>query len=130
MIAVMVYTRASASDYDDWETVYKNPGWGSKELIPLLQKVRGQVESTTLINSLSLQAETFDRNAPYHGYTGPIKVSHREDELNVADDFLDVVGKYDKKRQFTDDVNGFFSCDAYGVRIFFMLYTYLLTIML
>ena len=39
MIAVMVYTRASASDYDDWETVYKNPGWGSKELIPLLQKV-------------------------------------------------------------------------------------------
>ncbi|KAF8335164.1 GMC oxidoreductase-domain-containing protein [Amanita rubescens] len=86
----MVYTRAAASDYDDWETVHKNPGWGSKELIPLLQK-----------------AETFDRNAPYHGYNGPIKVSYREDELNVADDFLDVVGKYDKKRQFTDDVNGY-----------------------
>lgn len=36
---VMLYTRASASDYDDWETKYSNPGWGSKELIPLLEKV-------------------------------------------------------------------------------------------
>jgi alcohol oxidase len=35
----MMYTRPAASDYDDWETVYKNPGWGSKELIPLLKKV-------------------------------------------------------------------------------------------
>ena len=36
----MIYMRPSASDYDDWETVYKNPGWGSKDLIPLLRKVR------------------------------------------------------------------------------------------
>lgn len=35
----MMYTRASASDYDDWETVYGNKGWGSKELIPFLKKV-------------------------------------------------------------------------------------------
>ena len=35
----MMYTRASASDYDDWKTVYENPGWGSKDLIPLLRKV-------------------------------------------------------------------------------------------
>ena len=34
----MVYTRASASDYDDWQTVYENPGWGSNDLIPLLRK--------------------------------------------------------------------------------------------
>jgi len=93
----MMYTRAAASDYDDWATLHNNPGWGSKELIPLLQK-----------------AETFDRDAPYHGYNGPIKVSYREDNINVAEDFLDVARKYDKKRQFTDDINGFFSCDAYG----------------
>ena len=37
---VMMYTRASASDYDDWENIYGNPGWGSKDLIPLLEKVR------------------------------------------------------------------------------------------
>ena len=35
----MVYTRPSASDYDDWEKVYHNPGWGSNDLIPLLRKV-------------------------------------------------------------------------------------------
>ena len=37
---VVMYTRASASDYDDWETQYGNPGWGSKALIPLLKKAR------------------------------------------------------------------------------------------
>jgi hypothetical protein len=34
-----MYTRAACSDYDDWETIYGNPGWGSKDLIPLLEKV-------------------------------------------------------------------------------------------
>jgi hypothetical protein len=38
-VVVMMYTRASASDYDDWEAVYGNHGWGSKDLIPLLKKV-------------------------------------------------------------------------------------------
>ncbi|KAK2460296.1 hypothetical protein APHAL10511_007685 [Amanita phalloides] len=97
----MMYTRAAASDYDDWETVYKNPGWGSKDLIPLLQK-----------------AETFDRDAPYHGKNGPIKVSYRESDINIAEEFLNVAKWYDKKRSLTDDVNGFFSCNAYGVRKF------------
>lgn len=34
-----MYTRASASDYNDWKNVHENPGWGSDELIPLLKKV-------------------------------------------------------------------------------------------
>lgn len=37
-LLVMMYTRASASDYDDWEK-FGNPGWGSKDLIPLSNKV-------------------------------------------------------------------------------------------
>ncbi|KAF8622855.1 hypothetical protein AX15_006699 [Amanita polypyramis BW_CC] len=97
-VNAMVYTRAAASDYDDWENVYRNPGWGSKDLIPLLQK-----------------AETYcDDSVPYHGYNGPLKISYREDGINVAEQFLDVAAKYDKKRPFTKDLNGFFSCDAYG----------------
>ena len=36
---VVVYTRAAASDYDDWENIFKNKGWGSESLIPLLKKV-------------------------------------------------------------------------------------------
>jgi hypothetical protein len=33
--SAMVYTRAPASDYDDWEA----DGWESKNLIPLMKKV-------------------------------------------------------------------------------------------
>ncbi|KAH9959185.1 alcohol oxidase-like protein [Russula dissimulans] len=56
----MMYTRASASDYDDWETVHENPGWSSKELIPLLRKT-----------------ETYQvpDSSPTHGTEGPLKVS-------------------------------------------------------
>ncbi|KAF8627739.1 hypothetical protein AX15_004265 [Amanita polypyramis BW_CC] len=97
-VNAMVYTRAAASDYDDWENIYKNPGWGSKDLIPLLQK-----------------AETYcDDSVPYHGHNGPLKISYREDGINVAEQFLDVAAKYDRKRSLTKDVNGFFSCNAYG----------------
>jgi alcohol oxidase len=34
----MMYVRAAASDYDDWEKL-GNPGWGSVDLIPLAKKV-------------------------------------------------------------------------------------------
>lgn len=34
----MMYTRAAASDYDDWERVHGNPGWGSDILFELLKK--------------------------------------------------------------------------------------------
>jgi choline dehydrogenase-like flavoprotein len=39
MFLAMVYTRAAASDYDDWEQKFGNKGWASKDLIPLLNKV-------------------------------------------------------------------------------------------
>lgn len=35
----MLYNRPAASDFDDWEKDYHNPGWSSKDLIPLLEKV-------------------------------------------------------------------------------------------
>ena len=34
-----MYTRAAASDYDDWETVYGNRGWSCSDLLPLHRKV-------------------------------------------------------------------------------------------
>ena len=37
--SVMMYTRAAASDYDDWEKKFGNPGWGSNDIVPLLKKV-------------------------------------------------------------------------------------------
>ena len=42
----MVYTRASASDYDGWERDHGNPGWGSETLVPLLKEVRNGVGPT------------------------------------------------------------------------------------
>lgn len=49
----MMYTRASASDYDDWKNVYNNPGWGANDLIPLLQQVRrGQTSCHNTLNIL------------------------------------------------------------------------------
>jgi alcohol oxidase len=41
----MMYTRASASDYDDWATVHQNADWGSQDLLPLLKKVRPRLTS-------------------------------------------------------------------------------------
>ena len=52
-----MYTRASASDYDDFQA----KGWTTKELIPLMKK-----------------HETYQRasqNPELHGFDGPIKVS-------------------------------------------------------
>jgi len=36
----MVYSRTSASDFDDWANVYGNKGWDAKSLMPLIRKVR------------------------------------------------------------------------------------------
>ncbi|TFK74193.1 alcohol oxidase [Pluteus cervinus] len=94
-----MYTRASASDYDDWENQFANPGWGSKDIIPLLKK-----------------AETYqvDPSNPLHGSSGPIKVSLAPDEINVGLQYLEVAAAYDPTRPLTDDVNAFYTCNAYG----------------
>ncbi|KAG6875397.1 hypothetical protein C0993_009430, partial [Termitomyces sp. T159_Od127] len=94
-----VYTRAAASDYDDWETVHGNPGWGSEHLIPLLKK-----------------AETYQPQGDLstHGTQGPIKVSYTPQIPNVASQFLEVASEYDKERGFAEDLQGFYSCNVYG----------------
>ncbi|KAI9694261.1 MAG: Alternative oxidase, mitochondrial precursor [Bogoriella megaspora] len=69
-INFMMYTRASASDYDDFQT----KGWTTKELIPLMKK-----------------HETYQRscnNRDIHGFEGPIKVSFGNYVYPVMQDFL------------------------------------------
>ncbi|KAF8164001.1 GMC oxidoreductase-domain-containing protein [Pholiota molesta] len=94
-----VYTRAAASDYDDWETVHGNKGWGSSSLIPLLKK-----------------AETYQPGSTNdtHGTSGPIKVSFAPNLHSLADDFLHVAAALDKERTSTDDANDFHTTDSYG----------------
>ncbi|PPQ64204.1 hypothetical protein CVT24_008622 [Panaeolus cyanescens] len=95
----MVYTRASASDYDDWEQVHGNRGWGSDSLVPLLKKAETYQEE--------------DTNGT-HGRSGPIKASFAQDSIQVGNDFLAAAKSYDKVRGFTEDLNGFYECDKYG----------------
>ncbi|KAJ6552485.1 glucose-methanol-choline oxidoreductase, partial [Mycena vulgaris] len=54
----MIYNRPSASDFDDWESEFGNPGWGAKDKIPMLQKTY-----------------EIEPSKPTHGSSGPLKVS-------------------------------------------------------
>ncbi|KAJ3475836.1 hypothetical protein NLI96_g11572 [Meripilus lineatus] len=89
-INFLMYTRPSLSDYDDWEMKYHNLGWGSKDLLPLIQKT-----------------ETFQpkKDQPTHGYSGPLKVSSEGVKFNIQEDFLHVFSEYEKNREKTDDGN-------------------------
>ncbi|OAA54585.1 Glucose-methanol-choline oxidoreductase [Niveomyces insectorum RCEF 264] len=69
-INFMMYTRASASDYDDFQA----KGWTTEELLPLMRK-----------------HETYQRpthNPEIHGSEGPIKVSFGNYTYPIKDDFL------------------------------------------
>ncbi|TQB76868.1 Alternative oxidase, mitochondrial precursor [Monascus purpureus] len=69
-INFMMYTRASASDYDDFQA----KGWTTKELVPLMKK-----------------HETYQRacnNRDLHGFEGPIKVSFGNYTYPIMQDFL------------------------------------------
>ncbi|EKM51208.1 uncharacterized protein PHACADRAFT_213078 [Phanerochaete carnosa HHB-10118-sp] len=95
-----LYNRAVASDFDDWEQVHKNPGWGAKDLVPLLRKT-----------------ETY-QVAPgkddIHGYSGPLKVSYGGKFTNVGRDFLDVAKGFDTAREHSDDPNNIYVSNVYG----------------
>jgi len=76
-INFMMYTRASASDYDDFQA----KGWTTKELLPLMKK-----------------HETYQRasnNRDIHGFDGPIKVSFGNYTYPIMQDFLRAVESQD-----------------------------------
>ncbi|KAJ7143353.1 GMC oxidoreductase-domain-containing protein, partial [Mycena crocata] len=89
----MLYNQPAASDFDDWESEFGNPGILSQDLIPLLQK-----------------AETYevDPEKANHGSKGPLKVSLRKPELfEIAKQFLEVGPKFEHDRPLSDEGNGF-----------------------
>lgn len=107
--AVTMYTRGQCSDYDDWERVHGNPGWGSADLLPLLKKTENyQIGDPKIDPKLNRT----------HGFSGPLKVSYGGAFPNVAKGFLDAAKGYDKAYEPTDDINGMLeetSVNKYGV---------------
>ncbi|KAI0089827.1 hypothetical protein BDY19DRAFT_992786 [Irpex rosettiformis] len=66
-INFMMYTRASPSDYDEWEKEFKNPGWGAKDIIPLLKKALSYGGAFTGVGREYLEvAKKYD---PSRGFT-------------------------------------------------------------
>ncbi|KAG1908802.1 GMC oxidoreductase-domain-containing protein [Suillus fuscotomentosus] len=98
----MVYTRAPASDYDDWGV----NGWESENLIPLMKK---------------LETYEVQPGHPTHGYNGPIKVSSGGCEVGVSDEFIQVGTTY-HKRHYADDTNDLETCNTYSFANFWLMY--------
>ncbi|KAF8910562.1 glucose-methanol-choline oxidoreductase [Gymnopilus junonius] len=100
-INFVMYMRPVPSDYDDWETIYGNKGWSSKELIPLLKK-----------------AETYQPNPNHasHGSSGPIKISFASGHSNVGANLIAVATAIEKDHHTTNDLNDFTveSINAWG----------------
>ncbi|KAG1903383.1 GMC oxidoreductase-domain-containing protein [Suillus fuscotomentosus] len=90
----MIYTRAPASDYDDWGV----NGWESENLIPLMKK---------------LETYEVQPDCPTHGYDGPIKVSSGGCKLGISDEFIQVGTTY-HKRQYADDTDDLETCNTYS----------------
>ncbi|KAJ8519059.1 hypothetical protein ONZ45_g3964 [Pleurotus djamor] len=97
--SVMMYTRAAATDYDDWETVHGNAGWGSKDFLPLLNK-----------------AESYYGNGDpsSHGHSGPISISYGGHFLDSGKSFLAAGAAYDTQREVAEDANDFKTVNSYA----------------
>ncbi|EIN11097.1 alcohol oxidase-like protein [Punctularia strigosozonata HHB-11173 SS5] len=94
-----MYTRASASDYDDWKSIYGNHGWGSDDLIPLLRKT---------------ESYQVAEGKPTHGYDGPLKVSYGGVFTSIGQEFLCVASAYDSNRPILEDLNTLTVGNGYG----------------
>ncbi|KAG2090360.1 GMC oxidoreductase-domain-containing protein [Suillus discolor] len=101
-VNLMVYTRAPASDYDDWGV----NGWESENLIPLMKK---------------LETYEVQPGRPTHGYNGPIKVSSGGCEVGVSDEFIQIGTTY-HKRHYADDTNDLETCNTYSFANVWLMY--------
>ncbi|RDB21821.1 Alcohol oxidase 2 [Hypsizygus marmoreus] len=82
-INFQMYTRASASDWDD----FKSPGWTAKDLLPLMKRLENYQKPT---------------NNDTHGYDGPVAISNGGTITALGQDFLracDAIGI-----PFSDDI--------------------------
>lgn len=82
-INFQMYTRASASDWDD----FKAEGWTAKDLLPLMKRLENYQKPV---------------NNDTHGYDGPIAISNGGQVTPLAQDFLRAAHAVDVP--FSDDI--------------------------
>ncbi|SCV67427.1 BQ2448_5038 [Microbotryum intermedium] len=88
-INFQLYTRASASDYDDWNT----EGWAFKDLVPLACK--------TETNTLQ------DQDWEVHGRNGPLGVSYGGSESALGEEWIKSAAECWPDLPFTYDAQDF-----------------------
>ena len=83
------------------------------------QAAAPRIQSLGLTYKALTQCETYEiePRSPTHGDSGPLKVSWGGFYMEVGKEFLDVGAKYDKARGATEDSNGLFECNKYGVSL-------------
>ena len=56
-----MYTRAAASDYDDWAYQHENPGWSFADLLSLMKKVRVDLRNAQIVTDIDPVRDIPDR---------------------------------------------------------------------
>ncbi|KZV84962.1 alcohol oxidase [Exidia glandulosa HHB12029] len=98
-INYMMYTRGAASDYDDWEQKYENPGWGFDGMLPMFKK---------------FETYEVDPTSPWHGTSGPMHITLRGPLSELSEEWLHTALAFDD-RPVVSDPNDFHTFNAYGV---------------
>lgn len=88
-INFLMYTRGSASDYDDW----KQEGWAFDDLLPLVKSTEN--------NHLPGQ------DAEVHGKNGKLNVSYGGHQSKLGKEWLDAAGECWPDLPFSEDIQNF-----------------------
>ncbi|KAJ7302451.1 GMC oxidoreductase-domain-containing protein [Mycena albidolilacea] len=91
-----MYTRASASDWDD----FKTEGWTAKDLLPLMKRLENYQKPS---------------NSDTHGYDGPIAISNGGTITALAQDFLRASDAV--QAPFSDDIQDLNTSHASEIRV-------------
>jgi choline dehydrogenase len=87
-VNAMVYIRGQAEDYDAWDETLGGAGWSSRDLLPYFIRQEGNDHL----------------GAPYHGVSGPLKVSHLGQHSAMSRAFVQAM--QEQGIPYTADFNG------------------------
>lgn len=87
-VNAMVYIRGQAEDYDGWDKALGGAGWSYRDLLPYFIRQEGNDHL----------------GPPYHGVSGPLKVSHLGQHSAISRAFVQAI--QERGVPYTADFNG------------------------